>query len=51
MPDSSDITNKEKDKAGRVAFNDLLQPISGRIMLARILAVMSALLSVEYISF
>ncbi|WP_216386544.1 ABC transporter ATP-binding protein [Arcanobacterium phocae] len=46
MNDNPEITNKEKDKAGRVAFKDLLKPISGRILLARILAVTSALLSV-----
>lgn len=51
MNDNSEISNKEKDKAGRIAFNDLLKPISGRILLARILAVTSALLSVGYTLF
>ncbi|USR78927.1 ABC transporter ATP-binding protein [Arcanobacterium pinnipediorum] len=46
MNENPDMSNKEKDKAGKLAFNDLLKPISARIMVARILAVASALLSV-----
>lgn len=46
MTETPEISNKEKDKAGKRAFYDLLQPISGRIMLARILAIASAILSV-----
>lgn len=46
MNDTSELSNKEKDKAGRAAFKKLISPVSGRIKIAQVLAVASAILSV-----
>ncbi|XCB29461.1 ABC transporter ATP-binding protein [Arcanobacterium hippocoleae] len=46
MNESEYATNKEKDKAGRVAFSQLVRPIAGRLWIARIFAVASAFLAV-----